>query len=249
MPDLWERRLRRAEELARLWPHAAEILRLFRAVTAFQAEIAGEPPGLDAAVARIPRLLDVFERHGPADLAALARGAREQSPEEWMRVLKLVFAAREHGNAFEALCLRCLVQPWCATDLAGMKEGVALDDPGLCPFCAGRPAVGILRDDREAEALRRTLSCWRCAREWEFPRVLCPACKEERPERLPRLTAEEIPWIRVEACDSCGKYLKTVDLSKEPAAEPVADELASTPLDLLARERGYGKIAPNLAGL
>jgi hypothetical protein len=31
-------------------------------------------------------------------------------------------------------------------------------------------------------------------------------------------------------------------------AEPVVDELASTPLDVIAREHGYTKIAPNLAG-
>ena len=64
-----------------------------------------------------------------------------------------------------------------------------------------------------------------------------------------RYTAQEIPWMRVEACDSCKKYLKSVDLTLNWEAEPIVDELASTPLDVIAREHGYTKIAPNLAGI
>jgi FdhE protein len=109
--------------------------------------------------------------------------------------------------------------------------------------------AGVLREDREAGALRRSLVCSRCAREWDFPRILCPRCREERPEKLPRFAAEEIPWVRLEACDSCRRYLKAIDLSRNPAAEPLVDELGATPLDLAARERGYEKIAPNLAGI
>jgi FdhE protein len=119
---------------------------------------------------------------------------------------------------------------------------------GRCPACGGAPAVGILREDRDDQAVARWLVCGGCAAEWRFARVLCPSCGEESPGKLPRLTAQQIPWIRVEACDGCGRYLKSVDLTLEPSAEPWVDELASLPLDLVARERGYVKAAPNLAG-
>lgn len=120
---------------------------------------------------------------------------------------------------------------------------------GGCPRCAAAPQLAVLREDPAAETVRRTLLCSACAEEWAFPRVLCPNCREEQPEKLVRLTAQEIPWVRVEACDSCKTYLKAVDLTKCPEAEPVVDELASLPLDLIAREQGYTKIVPNLAGL
>jgi FdhE protein len=109
--------------------------------------------------------------------------------------------------------------------------------------------VGILRDDPEAQALRRFLLCSVCALEWEFPRVVCPSCGEERPEKLPRFTESGTPWIRVEGCESCRAYVKSVDLSKEPAADPAVDELASMALDLAARSRGFAKAHLNLAGL
>jgi FdhE protein len=112
-----------------------------------------------------------------------------------------------------------------------------------------RPLASVLREDKQADTVRRSLLCSLCGAEWGFPRVLCPACREERPDKLPRYTAQEIPWMRVEACDTCGKYLKSVDLTQNWEAEPLVDELASTPLDVIAREHGYTKIAPNLAGI
>jgi FdhE protein len=53
----------------------------------------------------------------------------------------------------------------------------------------------------------------------------------------------------VECCDHCKRYLKTVDLTKSGLADPVVDELASIPLDLWARERGYEKVELNLMQL
>ena len=69
--------------------------------------------------------------------------------------------------------------------------------------------------------MTRTLVCSLCSHEWSFTRVACPQCGEEKADKLPRYTAQEIPWIRIEACDACHHYLKAVDLSKDGRAEPV----------------------------
>jgi formate dehydrogenase maturation protein FdhE len=60
--------------------------------------------------------------------------------------------------------------------------------------------------------------------------------------------APEIAHVRVDVCDTCHTYLKTVDLTKLGLAVPVVDELAGIPLDLWAREHGYGKLQMNLLG-
>jgi formate dehydrogenase maturation protein FdhE len=111
------------------------------------------------------------------------------------------------------------------------------------------PRAAVLREDAEAGALRRTLLCGLCGSEAPHARVACPACGEEDPAKLPRFTAREIPWIRIDACDACRSYLKAVDLTKAPEAEPFVDELASLALDVVARDKGYRKLSPNLAGL
>ena len=91
--------------------------------------------------------------------------------------------------------------------------------------------------------------CSFCVGEWEFRRIVCAACGEEDPDKLPVFTAGDFDYIRLECCDTCKTYLKTVDLTKNGRAEPIVDELASGPLDLWARERGYAKLQANLLGM
>jgi FdhE protein len=62
-------------------------------------------------------------------------------------------------------------------------------------------------------------------------------------------TAEELQHVRVEACDSCRCYIKTVDMTKSGLAEPVVDEIAALPLDLWAQKQGYTKLQANLLQL
>ena len=117
----------------------------------------------------------------------------------------------------------------------------------LCPFCNRKPGFGVLRQMGDGAA--RSLVCPFCLAEWEFRRLVCPGCGEEDDRKLPVFTASEFDYIRVECCDACKTYVKTVDLTKNGRAEPLVDELASAPLDLWARGQGYAKLQNNLLGM
>ena len=54
--------------------------------------------------------------------------------------------------------------------------------------------------------------------------------------------------VRVEACDACKFYLRTIDLTKDGHAIPLVDDLAAIPLTLWAHEHGYSRLQPNLLG-
>jgi FdhE protein len=41
--------------------------------------------------------------------------------------------------------------------------------------------------------------------------MLCPACGEENAEKLVIYTADQFQHVRIEACDSCRHYIKTID--------------------------------------
>src|SRR5208337_385341 len=114
----------------------------------------------------------------------------------------------------------------------------------ICPFCSAKPVVGVLRP--EGDGGKRSLICSLCSTEWLFGRILCPACGEETVEKLAVYTASQFPHVRVEACDTCRRYIKTVDLTKNGHAVPVVDELGTIPLDLWAEEHQYSKLQPNL---
>jgi FdhE protein len=85
--------------------------------------------------------------------------------------------------------------------------------------------------------------------EWEYRRIVCPACGEEDVHKLAVYTAKEFAHVRVEACDTCHAYIKSVDLTKDGHAVPAVDELATIPLNLWAADHGYHKLQTNLLGI
>jgi FdhE protein len=115
-----------------------------------------------------------------------------------------------------------------------------------CPRCSSLPLLGVLRP--EGDGGKRFLLCSFCSQEWEFRRIFCALCGEEREEKLPIYLAEEFPHIRVESCESCKHFLRTIDMTKDGNAVPVVDDLAAIPLSLWAEEQGYSRIQTNLLG-
>ena len=101
----------------------------------------------------------------------------------------------------------------------------------------------------EGDGGKRSRICSLCSTEWEFRRVLCPGCGEESIDKLPVYTASEFNYVRVEACDTCHTYIKSVDLTKNGLAVPVVDELATIALNMWAEENGYRKLQLNLLGM
>ncbi|HEV1992936.1 MAG TPA: formate dehydrogenase accessory protein FdhE [Candidatus Acidoferrum sp.] len=116
----------------------------------------------------------------------------------------------------------------------------------VCPLCGARSLLGVLRP--EGDGGKRFLLCSFCSQEWEFRRILCPTCGEEAENKLPVYIAEQLPHIRVEACDTCQFYIRTVDLTKDGHAIPLVDDLSAIPLTLWAHEKGYSRLQPNLLG-
>jgi formate dehydrogenase accessory protein FdhE len=262
--DPWQRRVERAEELAGQHSSAAEILRVYLQIAHFQRELycrlesvsasrpggrpgaASGPPELPELVASFPRFLTVLEQHAPAQLAEFARTLR-CAPEQTRTELLNDFwsgPAEPEVSGLTEFPTRAFLQPY--AEFVRLRSGIQWDGytHSLCPFCSRKPGLGVLR--QQGDGGRRSLICSFCLAEWQFRRILCPGCGEEDHAKLPVFTAAELEHVRVECCDTCKSYLKTVDLTKNGLAEPVVDEIAAVPLDLWAQERGYSKLQPNL---
>ncbi len=120
---------------------------------------------------------------------------------------------------------------------------------GHCPACGGPPAIGSRRDGSTMEGARRYLGCVQCGAEWLFERILCPSCFEEDPVKLPSFQSDRHPTVRIEACENCRRYVKSIDLSEDARPIPEIDDLLSIAMDLWAAEQGFTRIEPGLAGL
>jgi formate dehydrogenase maturation protein FdhE len=119
--------------------------------------------------------------------------------------------------------------------------------PMRCPRCSALPVAAVLRE--EGHGAKRSLLCAICLHEWECLRLVCPACGEQDFDKLPVYTAEQFAHVRIDGCDSCHHYIKTIDLTKDGLAVPCVDDIASVSLDLWARERGYSRVKANLLGV
>lgn len=197
----------------------------------------------------LPMLAEVLalaERHGTAQLRDAAREVRSTGEARWRALLLDYIAGQEATDPTAEFFVHACVEPY-AEHLASTFELDLSHATRACPACGGKPMLAILRP--EGEGARRSLLCSFCLTEWEFRRVLCPACGEEQHTKLPVFTNEGFPYIRVEACDTCRHYLLSVDLSKNGFAIPLVDVVASASLDLWAAEKGYSKIATHLLGM
>jgi len=165
---------------------------------------------------------------------------------EWLRLGEAALVAGQCIlSAADDFFTRACLQPM-AEHLQRQMPKVADQLPHICPVCAGLPQLTVLRP--EGEGSSRSLVCSFCLCEWAFRRIICPWCGEEDKEKLPRYSAEECTYVHVEACDTCGRYLKAVDMTINGHAVPLVDEAAFAVLDVWATGRGYTKVRTNLLG-
>jgi FdhE protein len=101
-----------------------------------------------------------------------------------------------------------------------------------CPVCGG---MGYL--DRERGS--RWLLCSRCDFTWLFHRLQCPYCGNVDQNALAFFTDEK-GLYRLDVCERCKCYLKTIDLRKTDGEVLLPlERLLTTDMDRQAREKGY----------
>jgi FdhE protein len=241
----FDARIARANELAERYPAASELLSFYRDLSAFQKSVFTNLHSTDlrGLIPLFPALHEIVRRSGPQTLADLGGGFDD--PAELERVLNACWQGQTSDPA-ERFYGRVLLQPY-AEWLASRGSGESNESGSTCPFCSARPVAAVLRG--EGEGAKRSLLCSMCSTEWLFRRVLCPSCGEEDKEKLPVYTTPEIEHVRVEACETCKVFIKSIDLTRDGRAIPVVDEIATVTLSIWAEEHGYVKLEPNLLGV
>ena len=271
----WDRRVHRANELASTYPFSAEGLRYYARVATFQKSLyreiqealADSPKifsdrplrdelDLFLLLPKFPEFLSVIQQIAPVPLTQASAALAQKGPAAWQHAIEDLWHgepelasgvdATMHAQSSERVLAWMFLQPY-AEYLADHREVTIVDGtPSTCPLCGAKPAVGVLRS--EGDGAKKSLICMLCAHEWLFRRIYCPACGEEREPQMAFYSAPEIAHVRVDVCDTCHTYLKSIDLTKTGQAVAVVDELAAIPLDLWAREHGYEKLQINLLG-
>ena len=260
MSTFWDKQIERADFLAGESSGSKELLRFYAQLLRAQKEIyesfrsrshwmpVGDLAGdMSVIQSSMSGLLERVAHNGPEALAEEAQSLLDTESDVMGQELSNYWRDPSDTQFFA----KSVIQPY-ARWLT--ETGITLTGRELaggertCPFCGGKPQVSFLQS-REAESGNRDLLCATCLSSWEFRRVVCANCGEERPAKLGYFHSPEFDHIRIEACDSCKHYIKGIDLTRFGLAAPLVDDLYAAPLDLWAREHGYTKIELNLIGL
>ena len=243
----WDEKIARAEGLAEQYPATSQLLRLYGKLAAFQKHISqnlnGSPGSDIRSVLKFVPELDRFVASINSESLNKTLAQIGSDRERWTELL-LEYWQKEDNNssAAEAFLAYSLIQPYAERVTDRMKIDAA-NDVRECPACGNPPQLSVLRE--YSNGAKRSLICFLCGTEWEFRRVLCPNCGEQHKDKLPVYTAEEFAHARIEACDNCKSYIKSIDLTKDGHAVPQVDDLATLALDLWAQEHGYRRLHPN----
>ena len=191
----------------------------------------------------------------PAGVAESISAIRRAAP-AWIDT-QATLILEAHGGGVDVhvapMLMAALQVHWVA--LAGQfaaDEVRALDVPGVCPLCGMLPVASIVHAQPPYQGYRY-LHCALCATEWHMVRVQCTQCgasgKSIAYHSLESIGAgrseEGGGALRAETCDQCRAYRKILYQEKDPAVEPVADDLASIALDLLLADEGYHRASGN----
>ena len=106
---------------------------------------------------------------------------------------------------------------------------------GYCPICGNAPILSLLEDEG-----RRKLVCSFCWHLWPAKRVHCPYCDSSQNKDLHYFYSEDEEDTRVDVCDNCKKYIKTVDTRKVARLiYPALEQITTLHLDIKAQEMGF----------
>jgi formate dehydrogenase maturation protein FdhE len=257
----FERRAARAETLAKTASASEEPLRFAAGLYRAQGRVAGAlaarhadqpltghfPDDAGRLADQVPIILRYAAESGPAVLSGDARSRQSDPP--LTAQARLVTFWEGDRRSVEDYLSRAILRPYVEFLRAASVAPRRSHREGACPLCGGAPWVGARREGSLMEGARRMLACALCGGEWSFGRILCPSCLETNPERLPSFTAPAHPTVRIEACETCHRYVKSIDLSEDARPIPEVDDLVSLSMDLWALEQGFERIEPGIAGL
>jgi len=184
------------------------------------------------------KIADVLRRHDAIDADGVAR------LHEVGRSPALPDLARnwfEHGASDPSIDMLDEVLAWSlrpflvrSADILQQRGAFGAWKRGVCPVCGGEPDFACIISSGE-----RLLICSRCLTRWPTEQYACPFCGEADKQRITSFATPDGTY-RVTACQSCRRYLKTLDGRRAGrAVMPALDSIATLPLDAVVMQRGF----------
>ncbi len=181
---------------------------------------------------------------GPAMQALASFAGRDDASIDALadRVLRMTRQPQETAEApFAGAALELHFTRMAA--LLDPADPAPVEPRNLCPVCGAMPVASMVDAARGRQGLRY-LCCSLCQARWHYTRIQCANC----------LSTKGIAYhhpdsgskaVRAETCDECRTYTKILYVEEDAAVDPVADDVATLPLDILVSEAGWWRACPS----
>lgn len=179
------------------------------------------------------RALGTFLSKNPEqcrELATLQLRGKQSKIKAW---------AKKHAqddNASALLALHLAAAAGRRIERAASKIVLPHWERPYCPICGSRPHGSCIKGKEG----KRYLHCSLCRHEWLFPRTVCPACGQDKPQDILLYYLEGSQMERAEVCKLCKHYILSVDMKELTGETPLELYLlCMMPLDVLMQEESY----------
>jgi FdhE protein len=184
------------------------------------------------------QVTDVLRRHDAVDAAGSAALHEVGRAAELPELARQWFERGTSGQPIEMVdeVFVWAMRPYLARAADVLQQRIAFTGwtRGTCPICGGEPELAWI-----THASERFLVCGRCHTRWPTEPLACPFCGERDKGRITSFATRDGAY-RVTACQTCQRYIKTLDGRR--AGRPVLpalDSVATLPLDAVVLQRGF----------
>lgn len=202
-----------------------------------------DDPSLAAALAWMLDHMDLAS--APEAAQAAAAVVRAMPEPEWRALaVNIMEGAYPLDRVAESLFVAAALQVH-LTRLAAQLDKAAVQPvaDGVCPVCGGIPVSSLVVGWTQASKARYC-ACSLCNTLWNHVRIKCTACAST--DGIAYYTIEDgSKTVGVETCTACRSYIKHMQQHEDAQLDPVADDVASYALDLLAREQDFRRLSLN----
>ncbi|HSA78542.1 MAG TPA: formate dehydrogenase accessory protein FdhE, partial [Nitrospirota bacterium] len=124
------------------------------------------------------------------------------------------------------------------------RLGNRIWEEGRCPVCNAKPSLSWVGEDG-----RRQVSCSFCATTGYYDRMGCVICQNNDGPKQNVFLFEGEEGFRINTCDECKSYVKTIDAGLLSRTGCEVADLMSLPLDIVVQEKGFQRRSPNPIGM
>jgi FdhE protein len=184
------------------------------------------------------QVADVLRRHDAIDPAQAARLHDAGRSTELPELARQWFDKGASDSPIEMIdeVLAWAMRPFLCRTAEVLQQRLVLGawTRGVCPVCGGEPDFACITTAGE-----RLLICGRCQTRWPTEPFACPFCGENDRALITSFATPDGTY-RVTACQSCRRYLKTLDGRRAGrAVMPSVDAIATLPLDAVVMQKGF----------